>query len=319
MTQQGLRQKTVRALTGRALTYTGDWHALFDQEGIIEGPFNGRMLRWINGVMGASFTSVGQAKQAFAEANGAFNWESMGEFAVWSPADLGASLLGAWDAERSDLITTIGAAVSSFRDVVAGYDATQGIGAARPLYSATSFNGRPGLTFDGLDDELTYAGVGGFPVGSAGGEIWALADQLALVADTGVRAFVSYGGVTGATSRSARRSVVAGVNRASAAVGDGSSLVVSNNTLIDLSGRHVLRVRTTPTNTFINVDGTEDPAPSSVVPNTGSTRTRLGATTPTTATQFAHVVLNYVAITGPLSADQAALMIQFLKTRGGIA
>src|SRR5688500_3331977 len=68
---------------------------------------------------------------------------------------LGASLLAWWTADRADLITLSGSQVTSWKDVVAGYDVVQGVGGSRPLWSATSFNGAPSLTFDAIDDELT--------------------------------------------------------------------------------------------------------------------------------------------------------------------
>lgn len=238
---------------------------------------------------------------------------------AWSPSHLGALLLGAWDAERSDLITTAGSAVSSWRDVVAGYDASQAVGASRPAYSATSFNGRPGITFDGSDDELTFAGVGAFPVGASAGEIWSLADQTALVADTTNRDLFAYGGGTFPTSRVIRRIVLSGVNRARAITGDGAASQNTTNTLVDFSGRQIVRAIVGATQTRINVSGQEDPTPTAVVPATGSVRTRIGASPLGTAAFFYQGVINYVAITGPLTDAQSAQMIQFLKSRGGIA
>lgn len=237
----------------------------------------------------------------------------------WTPAQLGTSLLGAWDAERSDLITLVGSVVSSWRDVVAGYDAAQATGVARPAYSATSFNGRPGLTFDGADDELTYAGVGAFPVGSAGGEIWALLDQTALPADTANRRILSYGGGLNNNSRQLIRTVSLGVNRALGSTGYGTSATNTQNNLVDFSGRRVARLIVGSAQTKINVDGQEDPSPSTVTPNTSNTRTRIGANTAATASLFLQGVVNFAAITGPLTDEQSALMIQFLKARGGIA
>jgi len=82
MSQQGLRQASVRALTSTAYDYNGDWHALFDLDGIGSGDFNGRLLAWINQKLVATHTNVNDAMQAFAEAKGAVNWSSLGTFTV---------------------------------------------------------------------------------------------------------------------------------------------------------------------------------------------------------------------------------------------
>jgi hypothetical protein len=76
----GLRQGSIEAVTGTALTYNGDWEALFDQAGIAPGPFNGRMLAWLNIQLSASYTSLPAAQEAFALSQGAPNWSSMGSF-----------------------------------------------------------------------------------------------------------------------------------------------------------------------------------------------------------------------------------------------
>ena len=76
------RQATVRAATSTTLDYNGDWHALFDADGIAAGDFNGRLLAWINGKLLASHTNVNEAMQAYAVSKGATNWSSMGEFTI---------------------------------------------------------------------------------------------------------------------------------------------------------------------------------------------------------------------------------------------
>jgi hypothetical protein len=77
---QGDRQASVRALTGTALSYEGDWHALFDLAGIPDGDFNGRLLAWCNAQLAASYTNTNDAMQAFAASKGAANWSSLGSF-----------------------------------------------------------------------------------------------------------------------------------------------------------------------------------------------------------------------------------------------
>lgn len=77
---QSARQASVRAVTGTALTYEGDWHALFDANLIAAGPFDQRLLAYLNAKLVASYTNLPQAQQAFAVANSATNWASLGTF-----------------------------------------------------------------------------------------------------------------------------------------------------------------------------------------------------------------------------------------------
>lgn len=99
MSNQSARQATVRSETGTELDYNGDWHALFDNAGIAAGNFNERMLAWINQTLGASYTSVPAAMQAFAEDQGVANWDSLGAFILAVSAASGAALLAAGEDE----------------------------------------------------------------------------------------------------------------------------------------------------------------------------------------------------------------------------
>lgn len=87
MSQQALRQASVRAVTGSAESYEGDWHRLFDAASITSGDtFNGRLLRWLNLKLSASYTNLIEAQQALATSVGAFNWASLGTFDATSGA-----------------------------------------------------------------------------------------------------------------------------------------------------------------------------------------------------------------------------------------
>lgn len=78
---QGLRQASVRAQTGTALDYCGDWIALFIQAGILTSRgFNGGMLEWINLKLGTSYTSLNTAMGAFAANQGVANFDWIGTF-----------------------------------------------------------------------------------------------------------------------------------------------------------------------------------------------------------------------------------------------
>ena len=235
--------------------------------------------------------------------------------AGWTPAALGSSLLGWWDAERTDKLTLSGSSVSTWTDVVGGYAATQGVSGSKPSWDANAFGGRPGVIFDGADDELTLGSVP-FPVGANASEIWALVDQQAPGADVNTRAFFTYGDVTN-TSRRAQRYSTGGANRLQSVVGSGAANVGAD-VIADFSGRCVARVIVSGTDTTAAVNGTSGSA-QAVIPSTATSRTRLGATSASTAANFWQGQINTVIVTNPLSTGQAAQLLAYLKARGGIA
>lgn len=236
---------------------------------------------------------------------------------AWALADLGVALLDMWDAEQTATLSLTGSAVDAWRSSANAYSASQATPASRPAYSDTAFNGRPGVTFDGVDDHLNYEGVGVLPIGATPCEIWALVDQTALAADTSARYPFDYGGATSPLHRGIRRGVTAGVNQASASIGNGASattVTVSG----DFSGRTVVRAAAGATQTIVSRNG-QVGNPSSIVPGTTAVRTRIGATTVATPANFFQGVVSLILVTAPLSTDQAASLLAFLKTRGGIA
>jgi hypothetical protein len=78
---------------------------------------------------------------------------------LWTPAVL---LPNFW-LDASDLSTiTVATGVSQWRDKRGnGVNAVQATGANQPTYSATSFFGRPGITFDGVNDGLSISTTAG--------------------------------------------------------------------------------------------------------------------------------------------------------------
>lgn len=80
MSQQGLRQASVRAVSGTTGTYEGDWLALFDAAGIAGGTFNERLLGWINLKLSTAYAEVNGAMQALAASLSAANFSSIGTF-----------------------------------------------------------------------------------------------------------------------------------------------------------------------------------------------------------------------------------------------
>jgi hypothetical protein len=78
MTNQGELQGAIRALTGTANTYNGDWHALFDDYGITSGnEYNGRLVEWLQEQLLSSSTNLGDLMQQYATMLGYYNWNSI--------------------------------------------------------------------------------------------------------------------------------------------------------------------------------------------------------------------------------------------------
>jgi hypothetical protein len=230
--------------------------------------------------------------------------------AGWTPRNLGASLLAWWDAERTDLITLqTGSAVSSWKDVVGAYDATQGTGSARPTWASGW------VSADGLDDQLTGTYPGTFPSGATPVMEWFTCDQTALVADTTSRVIGSSGGSAAVSaSRQASRLVAGGANRASASAGNGSTSDTATETTVDFSGRHVVCVTLTGSQIVVEIDGVAA-APVSNVPSIGTTRLRMFANTSNTPGGFWQGRQKDRLVTTVVDASTKARMLGFLNQR----
>lgn len=87
MSNQGNVQASVRTRSGvtAELDWNGDFHYLWDQEGIADGTFNERMLTWINTELGETYTNLPGAMQAYAESLGFYNWSSMTAIGAGGP------------------------------------------------------------------------------------------------------------------------------------------------------------------------------------------------------------------------------------------
>lgn len=83
-TQQGKRQLAFRIISGQFdNTYDGDimLACLVDEPGIEAETFNGVLFEWL-GLKGFTDATLSGRMQQFAEAGGAFNWSSLGEFTI---------------------------------------------------------------------------------------------------------------------------------------------------------------------------------------------------------------------------------------------
>ena len=176
--QEGVHA-AVRAVTGTSRSYNEDWHALFDDEGIAAGPFNERMLAWINATLGTSYSNVNAAMQAFAVDQGFTNWASMNTFALgFSPEQLfSGGYLGDWfdatsistlyqDSAKTTSVTADNDPVGAWVGRVNALTIQQATGVARPLYKSSNMT----VLADGVDDNLmTAANVSfsGYPLSIA--------------------------------------------------------------------------------------------------------------------------------------------------------
>ncbi len=77
MTNQSGIHAAVRTQVSQRFGYGEDWSALFDQDEIPQGGWNGRLLAWINFKLGTSYADYPGALQAFAVSQGFNNWASM--------------------------------------------------------------------------------------------------------------------------------------------------------------------------------------------------------------------------------------------------
>lgn len=152
--------------------------------------------------------------------------------------------------------------------------------AAQPLWSATGYNGAPGVTFDGVDDRLVgpsgiTPSVAGFPIGAAPSEIWAVVQQNTPGATVGTFGIFSYGGTSGTSPRTLARASSGGVNRLRANVGTGAASVNVTDASVDFSSRHVVRAIFGATLTEVEIDNSVH-VTGAAVPATGDARIRMG-------------------------------------------
>lgn len=236
----------------------------------------------------------------------------------FTPWSLGASLLGYWDAETASTLTLSGSNVTTWTDLVGAYAPTQSVGGSKPVYSTTGFAGRPGVTFDGTDDELTLASQP-FPAAATPSEIWALFLNNGDIAMADTRTVFSYGGALAVARRlDLVPGTIAGQNKAQLTVGTGGGSVSVQSGNIASATAHVARLAYGATQSSIYTDG-GSATTSAAVPATGTDRFRIGATAGGSPLQFFNGTISAIIVTGALSADQAAALTTYLKARGGIA
>lgn len=221
------------------------------------------------------------------------------------------------DAERADLLSLSGGLVNSITGAdVNGRVFSQTVSGCKPLYDATGFNGRPCITSDGVDDELTLASDPGgtLPAGAAPCEIWWCGSQLLSGADPTTGVLFQWGGNSAGSSRYLRRTVASGVNRAQSAQG------VTHTAPGDFTGPHVLTGVLTAdasANSWAAMDKNAS-TPATATTTTVFARARKFANSSSTASGWSRVSENFLGVFPILSADQRAALWSYLGVRAGL-
>lgn len=81
-TNQEGRQIAVRSNTSTTYDHNSDWHALFTSAGIAAGPWNARMIAWVNATLSTSYTNLNDAMNAFAIGKGYESFADMNDFTL---------------------------------------------------------------------------------------------------------------------------------------------------------------------------------------------------------------------------------------------
>lgn len=232
----------------------------------------------------------------------------------WSPASILGGPYAAFDPYQANSLQLSGGAVATWSSLVNGLAPAQALGASRPVFGFSPFNSQQIVTPDGVDDQLTHTGIpAGFPTGATPFEIWVIWNQTKLVADTGDRCAIAWGGGGNNFHCGVYRGVVSGVNRARLFVGTGTATALAHNTVVDFSGRHVVRAVVDGTSIRVDVDGVAG-TPVAAVPNIGNTLLRLFCHSINTVS-FGAGDFSGIWVTPLTSARDAAFMYDYCNRR----
>lgn len=233
-----------------------------------------------------------------AVSDAVFGPEGIGDLLQWG------ELLAWWDASEGIAVT--GSGVSSWIDRQSAYVLVQATDGARPAYSATGFNGSPGLTFDGTADYLSMESQ---PFGSDDGnfEVWAVLQNDAVGATTGNKFAVTIG------APSASGNIVRNTNNVMRST---TGVAVAEATG-PFASRHVVRSIFKTGEISIAVDG-GTAVTAAVDPAIGSTRTRVGSNISDAAGAFWLGKVRDVIVTRLLSTAKASALQDFLLLRRNV-
>ena len=240
---------------------------------------------------------------------------ALGKGGGWTPLNLGSKLGAWWDASAG--LSLSGSQVTGWADRKNGYTVSQGVSASRPTWSATSFNGYPSLTFDGVDDVLSVASHP-FGTGATPYEIFGVVEQSSNPGvSTAQRCFISWGGSAGFGEQIRLfRNVSSGVNRLQGNVGTGPGAGIFPSELTqDFSFRHAVQLSMTSTQSRVTIDGIAS-SYSAAVPNILSGALTIGANASTVPGQLWQGKVRDIIVTLPtLTADEITKLQTFVMSR----
>ena len=218
----------------------------------------------------------------------------------WSPYMLGRSLLAEWWCADDHAVPALmtddgGGLTSSWKGRINGTNLTAA-GSARPTWGATSFNGLPGVTGDGVANALTLASVPSyFPTVAAPSEIMTVHSSPG--ADGTTRTIFGYG--VAANGRMVQE------NASPPGLKLAGGAVVLSDTSEGSAGLHIVNAAYTGA----VIEGWRNgrpfvPASVALVPNTATNRIRMFAGLGTSASQFLSGIARHILVTTGLSALQ---------------
>jgi len=218
-------------------------------------------------------------------------------------------VLSWWDSAWGGSIDGSGRA--DWYDRKAGARATSSVAGTIPAYSATSFNGAPGWTFDGVDDRMVLGStMPSWPSGAAESTIWAVVKQDVPGATASTQCIFSYGGSNGNNSRALSRTQVTATSRATARAGTGAGVTAATDGAVDFSSRHLVEAKFGATQVEVKIDGGTSTT-AAAVPSTTLTTFRMGCLVGNSG--FWAGVIRHVVITdGTLSAQNITDLRTFL-------
>lgn len=206
-------------------------------------------------------------------------------------------------------------AVTTWVDRILGISPTQATSSARPTKSATSFNGVAGVTFDGVDDNLSVAVPATFPIGADEGWIWASCSQdaTAVPGPVTVRNLVSYGTSTSGNGRLLQRAELSTTPGFRITLNAANTLT---HTATDFSGVHIVGGRFLATENQGRIDG-QQTAPiraTGTTMDTLNTRAfRVGAGQGTSVgTSVWQGQIRNIVVTGVMTDDEATRLEAYL-------
>jgi hypothetical protein len=220
-----------------------------------------------------------------------------GDDVAWPPGSYPlapAASLAWWRADDAASMTLVGGKVSEWRDQISGRAMTQATDARRPVYSATSFSGSPGVTFS--SSAQTYLSMASSPWPLAGDQavVIVVCDQLSPASDTAHKTLFAYGN-TAFTQRKVQRLVKAGVNRAAAEIGNTFSTYPIYEGTQNFSGIHAVTAFFGDVNTTVAIEK-EFAGVNTLALRTEAGRTRIGADALATPTEFCDCIIRDVVV-----------------------